>query len=477
MRKMKVAGRVAFMALAVSLLTLSCKDEGGNTVTPEPDENVVLQGNLSTQTLTKDKVYLLKGQVFVRDGQTLTIQPGTVILGEKSSKGTLIIDRGAKIMAQGTKAEPIIMTSNQAPGDRDKGDWGGLVILGKARVNLTDPAIEGITPAVIYGGTDDNDNSGTLEFLRVEFAGIELSANNETNGITLGGVGRGTKFENIMVSYGGDDGIEWFGGSVNGKNLIVFSTWDDCFDIDNGFSGSLQFGLAVRYPSHADQSESNGFEWDTDGQNNLDRFKTSVLVSNFTVIGPGIEGNSYSGNYKHAVDLRRNVAGNIFNSVFVGYPTAFRFNHQSALNNYIGAGAVGVIENNIFHARTTEIAVGTNVTDADALTKIKTYLTANSNTISAGTATETSAAYTALGINPEILYNKKLKNQYSSNPNFAVTSGTLLTKGTKFTNAKIAAAEQTSKFTFDKSVNFIGAFGATDWTDGWANFDPINAVY
>jgi hypothetical protein len=478
MRKMKVAGRVAFMALAVSLLSLSCKDDGGSTVTPEPVETTVtLQGNLSTQTLTKDKVYLLKGQVFVREGQTLTIQPGTVILGEKSSKGTLIIDRGAKIMAQGTKTEPIIMTSNQAPGDRDKGDWGGLVVLGKARVNLTDPAVEGITPAVVYGGTDDNDNSGVMEYLRVEFAGIELSANNETNAITLGGVGRGTKFENIMVSYGGDDGIEWFGGTVNGKNLIVFSTWDDCFDIDNGFSGSLQFGLAVRYPSHADQSESNGFEWDTDGQNNLDRFKTSVVASNFTIIGPGIDGNSYSGNFKHAVDLRRNTAGNIFNSVFVGYPTAFRFNHQSALANYLGSTPSGVIENNIFHARTTEIAVGSNVTEADAATKIKAYLTANSNTISAGATTETSAAYTALGINPEVLYGKKLKNEYPGNPNFAVTSGTLLTKGTKFTNPKIAAAEQTSGFIFDKNVKHVGAFGATDWTDGWANFDPINAKY
>lgn len=478
MRKMKAAWKVmAMMALSANLLIVGCKDEGKDEPTPPEETTVTLQGNVTSQTLTADKVYLLKGQVFVRDGQTLTIEPGTIILGEKSSKGTLIIDRGGKISAQGTREKPIIFTSNQAPGDRDKGDWGGLVILGKARVNLTDPAVEGITPAVIYGGTDDDDNSGILEYVRVEFAGIELSANNETNGITLGGVGRGTKFENIQVSYGGDDGIEWFGGSVNGKYLIVFSTWDDCFDIDNGFSGALQFGLAIRYPSHADQSESNGFEWDTDGQNNLDRFKTSTVASNFTVIGPGIEGNSYSGNYRHAVDLRRNVAGSIFNSVFVGYPTAFRFNHQSAYNNYLGTGATGVIENNIFHARTSDVVIGSNVSEADAVAKIRAYLVAGGNTLTAAATTETSAAYTALGINPEILYNRRLKNEYPANPNFAVTSGTLLTKGTKFTNPKFAATEATTKFTFDKSVNYIGAFGSTDWTDGWANFDPINEKY
>lgn len=482
MKKMKIAGRMAFMALAASLFMASCEDDNkGGTVTPEPDKNVVLQGNLNTQTLTADKVYLLKGQVFVRTGQTLTIEPGTVVLGEKSSKGTLIIDRGAKINAKGTKEKPIIMTSNQAPGDRDKGDWGGLVVLGKARVNLDEPAIEGITPAVTYGGTDDNDNSGVMEFLRVEFAGIELSANNETNGITLGGVGRNTKFENIMVSYGGDDGIEWFGGSVNGKNLVVFAGWDDDFDIDNGFSGKLQFGLGLRYPSHADQSESNGFEWDTDGQNNLTRFKTSVVASNFTIIGPGIDANSYSSNFKHGVDLRRNIAGSIFNSVVIGYPTAFRFNHQSAMDNYIGTAATGFIENNIFAARTSDVIIGSNVSAADAVAKIKEYLTSKGNTITAGAATETSAAYTALGIKPELLFNKRLKNDYPSNPNFSVTAGTLTTKGAKFTNGIFATAEAASNgadnYKFDKGVTYIGAFGATDWTAGWTEFNPITKQY
>lgn len=457
------------IAVALSILAIaSCKKDP--TPTPQPPgetEAVVLAGNLTTQTLTSDKKYLLRGQVFVREGQTLTIQPGTVIMGQKSSKGTLVIDRGGKIMAKGTKEKPIIMTSDQAPGNRSRGDWGGLVVLGKAPVNIPNPSIEGITPEVQYGGTDPNDNSGEMEFLRVEFAGIELSINNETNSITLGGVGRGTKFENIMVSYGGDDGIEWFGGTVDGKHLVSLATWDDCFDIDNGFSGNLQFGLSLRYPSFADQSESNGFEWDTDGQNDLTRTKTTVVASNFTVIGPFIDGNSASSNYRYGVDLRRNVAGSIFNSVFVGFPNAIRMNQSSVLPNYLDG--TGVIENNIFYAKTAGVVSGSS-----QATEIQNYLTSKNNTVQAGADYEKSAAYTALGINPNLFYNKRLHDAaFTTAPNFAVTSGTIAT-GASFANAKFSETNRTGKF---QTVAYRGAFGATDWTAGWTEFNPATKAY
>ncbi len=302
----------------------------------------------------------------------------------------------------------------------------------------------------------------------MEFAGIELTANNETNSITLGGVGRGTKFEHIQVSYGGDDGIEWFGGSVNGKYLVVQGTWDDSFDIDNGFSGNLQFGLALHYPSYADQSESNGFEWDTDGQNILDRFKTSVVASNFTVIGPAIDGNAISNNFRHGVDLRRNIAGSIFNSVFVGFPTALRMNQASVIPNYLDG--TGLIANNIFYARASTVLSGSDVTVGD----IGAYLAANDNTVQAGTDSQASAAYTALGLSPSVFYGTRTKEAYPEHPNFAVTSGTL-TSGAKFDYAKFDEAGRADKF--DKAVTFLGAFGATDWTQGWTNFNPINAVY
>jgi len=461
-----------FTIAALSLLAFSsCEKDEKTTNTPtNPDnEYVILTGELSTQTLSADKKYLLTGQVFVRDGQTLTVEPGTVIMGEKKSKGTLIIDLGGKIIANGTSAQPIVFTSNQEVGDRDRGDWGGLVILGKAKINIPNPSIEGIEPQIMYGGNDDTDNSGSLEYVRVEFAGIELTPNNETNSITLGAVGNGTKFENIQVSYGGDDGFEWFGGSVNGKNLIAFGTWDDCFDIDNGFSGNLQFGVSVRYPSYADQSDSNGFEWDTNGTNEATNQPTTVTVSNFTILGPAIDGNSYSGNYKYGLDLRRRVAANLYNSVVLGFPTAVRMNQNTVLPNYTGNEAQ--IANNVFYAKTTKTVSGNSDFTA---TDVLDYLTSNDNTVQAGAEYQTAAAYTALGINPELFFSKKLNTTYPVHPNFAVTSGSIAS-GADFNYAPFNEASRSAHF--DKTVAFKGAFGSNDWTQGWSNFDPINTVY
>lgn len=460
----------AWVLAAGLLFFAGCKDDDNSTPTPEPEpeEYVVLKGDISTQTLTADKKYLLEGIVYVRNGQTLTVEPGTIVAGEKKTKGTLVVDRGGKLVAKGTSEKPIVFTSNQETGDRDRGDWGGIILLGKAKVNLESPSIEGLANNVTYGGDDDNDSSGELEYIRVEFAGIELTPNNETNGITLGGVGRGTKFEHIQVSYGGDDGIEWFGGSVNGKYLIVFGTWDDCFDIDNGFSGNLQFGLSIRYPSYADQSDSNGFEWDTDGQNNLDRFKTSVTVSNFTVLGPSIDGNSYSGNFKYGTDLRRNVAASLYNSVVVGFPTAIRLNQSSVFPNY--ANGIGEFANNVYYAKTAAIVSGSDVKVDD----IAAYLSENDNEIQAGTDYQTTAAYQALGLKADWFFAQRLNTGYPAHPDFTLTSGTLAT-GAKFDYPRFSEENRADQF--DKTVTFRGAFGATDWTKGWSNFDPINLEY
>ncbi|HLU16753.1 MAG TPA: hypothetical protein VKZ76_01765 [Edaphocola sp.] len=456
------------LAATAALVVSSCKKT--ESINPEPQgDYVVLSGNLGTQTLSADKKYLLQGQVFVPEGHTLTIEPGTVIFGEKRTKGTLIITPGAKIIANGNPQQPIVFTSNQAPGDRDRGDWGGLVILGKAPVNIPNPSIEGIEPAVYYGGDDENDNSGSLQYVRVEFAGIELSPNNETNGITFGGVGRGTNIDHVMVSYGGDDGIEWFGGTVNAKHLVVFATWDDCFDIDNGYSGNLQFGLSVRYPSFADQSESNAFEWDTNGNNEFTEQPTRAIVSNFTVIGPSIDGNSISGNFKYGLDLRRRVAASLFNSVVVGFPNAVRMNQNTVFPNYQTGEAQ--IANNIFYAKNTATVSGnTDVSAADILS----YLEDNDNLIQAGAAYQSASEYTLLGLNPIWFFGTNLNTAYPAHPSF-ILSGGLASTGASFDyqafNKPGAAAF------FDKTVNFRGAFGAHDWTQGWTNFNPINTQY
>lgn len=444
------------------------------------DPVIALEGNLATQTLDASKRYLLKGQVFIRDGVTVTIPAGTVILGDKATKATLIVDRGGKLICNGTQTNPVVMTSSQGPGERDKGDWGGLVILGKAFTNQNtatgEPAVEGISPAVFFGANNranDNDNSGTYKYLRVEYAGIELTPNNETNSITMGGVGNGTIMEHCMVSFGGDDGFEWFGGSINGKYLISHSTWDDDFDGDYGWSGKVQFGLVVRNPFYADQSQSNAFEIDN-GPNDNDTGAgtyTTATFSNITVYGPrDRDGRTISANNVHAVDLRRRVAASIFNSVFGGFPAGVRFNQASVLANY--QNGLGVLANNILIASgANTYAAGSGVAAAD----VQAYFTdASRNNTTLGIPTQANEAtfYSDLGLRIDNFFARYQIATYPSNPNFTLTSGTsTLASGASFTNAKL----QDSYFT---TTTYRGAFDTTtDWTDGWAEFKPIDKVY
>ena len=233
-----------------------------NAVYAETSVNVSgeISGNV---TWTADKVYLIQGFVYVVNGAVLTIEPGTVIRGEKSSMGSLIVERGGKIMAEGTLAKPIVFTSNAAAGSRVRGDWGGLVLCGKASVNQPggEVQIEG-GPRTIYGGAttpDDNDNSGVLKYVRIEFAGYPFQPDKEINGLTFGGVGRGTSIDYIQVSYSNDDSYEWFGGTVNCKHLIAYRGFDDEFDTDFGFQGKIQFIVGLRDSAVADKSQSEWF--------------------------------------------------------------------------------------------------------------------------------------------------------------------------------------------------------------------------
>jgi hypothetical protein len=457
---MKKINYFLLLLMAVVVTFTSCSDDSEDDVNIVDDDLTVLQGDLESMTLTKENKYLLKGQVFVRSGKTLTINPGTIIFGDKATKGTLVVDRGGKIMAEGTKDEPIVITSVLPAGSRDRGDWGGLVILGNAPTNQNNPEIEGISPAVVFGGNDPADNSGVLRYVRVEFGGIELTPNNETNSITMGGVGSGTVMEYAQVSYGGDDGFEWFGGTNDGKYLISLGMWDDDFDIDFGYSGKNQFGLAVRYVSFADQSGSNGFECDNGPNDDSTSLLTQSLLSNFSIIGPRwLNNQSISGNYQHTIDLRRRVSLSLTNSVLCGFPRGIRMNQQSVGNNY--AANRGILLNNILVAPTNTYVQGSGVTF-----DVKEYWEANNTTI---TDTDFPTVYGNLGLRKEMFYADLLNNQLPSNPNFAVTSGTLTT-GAKFEDSRFA-----DPF-FDK-VNFIGAFGSEDWTDTWAEFNPILKEY
>jgi len=468
---MKLKNLNLLFVVILVIFGFACSSNTNNNDDDDVTQLIELSGDITTRTLSAANKYILKGQVFVRSGQTLTIEPGTIIFGDKRTRGTLIIDKGGQIIADGTRERPIVFTSSQEDGVRDRGDWGGLVILGRANTNQPDPAIEGITPAVIFGTQNstqfDNESSGILRFVRIEFAGIELSPNNETNSLTMGGVGRGTIMEYVMVSFGGDDGFEWFGGTNNGKYLISFAMWDDDFDVDYGYSGNNQFGIAIRYPGFADQSQSNGFECDNGPNDNDVEPYTTGTFSNFTVIGPIKTGSTISnGNFAHAIDLRRRTAVSIFNSVFTGFPRGIRFNQASVLGQY--NSGTGVLANNILLAPSEANAflAGTGVNAAD----VKTYWE-GSNQIIVGAFSD--AAHQALGINPDLFFGSRLANQYPSTPSFTVTSGVLAT-GANFSHPKF---NEPNRAGFFQNVTFRGAFGATNWAAGWTEFDPVDKVY
>ncbi len=277
--------------------------------------------------------YKLNGWAYVIDGVTLTIEAGTIIRGDKANKAALIVERGGKLIANGTVSEPIIFTSNQAAGSRTYGDWGGVILCGKAKVNKVEPQIEG-GPRSHYGGTDDTDNSGSLKYVRIEFPGIAFQPDKEINGLTFGGVGSGTTIDYIQVSYSGDDSYEWFGGFVNCKHMIAFRGWDDDFDTDYGYRGMVQFGVGLRDPAIADPgSGSNGFESDNDGNGSGDTPITQAIFSNISMFGPLVTPNTtVNDNYKRAMHLRRNSAINIFNTIFGGYLTGLYIEGPSITN-------------------------------------------------------------------------------------------------------------------------------------------------
>jgi hypothetical protein len=476
--------KLSFMSmLAVSTMFTSCKEkETVAPVTETPAKYTELTGALTTQTLDASKRYLIKGTVTVDDGAVLTIPAGTMIFGEKKTKGTLVIKKGGKIMAEGTESKPIIFTSNQDAGEREQGDWGGVLVLGKANVNQNNPAIEGITPSVNYGtfqsAANDNDNSGIIKYVRIEYAGIALSPNNETNSLTMGAVGNGTTIDYVQCTYGGDDNFEWFGGVVNCSHLVSLAAWDDDFDNDFGFSGKVQYALAVRDPFNADQSGSNGFEVDNDASGTTSTPKTASVFSNVTILGPVYDSAkaTFSGNYLHAMHLRRNCEISIFNSVIAGFPIGL--NLDGTLANY--TGGMGVLDNNILVCPAVKgKAARPFFNGSSASSAVADYfLKTKSNTVYAEGMKQVGTpvyaqAYQDAGIPAALImgYNTvagSTSGNYPANPNFATFTGATQS-GAAFTDAKLATG-----FT---ATTFKGAFGSTDWTDNWSSFNPQLLAY
>lgn len=441
------------------------------------DQEFVFTGK---QTLKKG-TYILKGWVYIADGAELTIEPGTVIKGDKDTKAALIAERGGKLIAQGSETQPIVFTSEQATGSRRPGDWGGIIICGKARTNATEQQIEG-GPRTKHGGNDDNDNSGVLSYVRIEFAGYPFATDQEINGLTLGSVGKGTKIDHVQVSYSNDDSYEWFGGTVDCKYLIAYKGWDDDFDTDNGFSGKVQFGLSVRDPKIADQSQSNGFESDNCADGAQVPPYTTATFSNITFVGPKsaadfknessyITAGDYFpnngsglGKFQAAMQIRRSSRLNCVNSVVTDWPIGLIVDGEKG-NTPAQAEAGNLRLQNIFIANADILG-----SDANKCYEDKEYDYKNK-----AVKADSKQSYS------HTFFEKQAGNRY-----LADKSSLLLTDGKgvgvpfmpQAGSALFGAQSFTGLDSWFTQVTYIGAFTTNDnWLDGWTNFDPQNTVY
>ncbi|TRZ82941.1 MAG: hypothetical protein D4R91_02005 [Sediminibacterium sp.] len=318
---------------------------------------VTLTGKITKDTtlLAKDINYL-SGVVYVTKGVTVTVQEGAKVMGKSGAEvAALVICRGGKLVAKGTADKPIVFTSASA--NPASGDWGGVVLLGTATINQSLTwkgttykglaSVEGgVNDAVVGYGlagsgdpdfptANDADNSGILQYVRIEYAGYAYQPDNELNSLTFAGVGNGTTIDHIQVTYAKDDAYEWFGGTVNCKYLIAYKTQDDDFDTDWGYSGNVQFGIALRDSAIADISNSEAFESDNDGNGSDLTPKTTAVFSNMTAIGPRIHPVYGKGNnlFYAGAQIRRNSGISIQNTIIAGWPRGITIDESKVTTN------------------------------------------------------------------------------------------------------------------------------------------------
>src|SRR5262245_49068186 len=325
----------------LAITTAACGDEEKvvaiDAAALEPEFITVPDEITTNTTWTSAKPYVIPRftHVFVRKGVTLTIQPGTEVRGEKGA--VLVISRGAKIMAEGTVDKPIVFTSNQPAGQRTPGYWGGVLVLGNAPINVNTKSTPSSNEALFeafsnadgdsgkFGGDQPADNSGVLKYVRIEFGGFNFVADREFNNLTLCGVGSGTTIDFVQVHGGSDDGIEFFGGTVNVKHIVSSQNEDDGFDTDNGWNGKAQFVIVqnIAHRPGVVLEATNGYESDNHGTAASFEAEPRTLptVSNVTLIGD----HNFTEQPSFAAVFRRGTGGHYMNHIWLNFPKGIEF--------------------------------------------------------------------------------------------------------------------------------------------------------
>lgn len=432
----------------------SIYNEGSKPMSVDQSQEASFTGNTilvedtgegtGTTTWTANNIYILQGLVFVNDGQTLTIEPGTIIkgrAGQGENASALIVARGGKIMAEGTATDPIIFTAEAddlagSVADLDDGLWGGLILLGKATLNTVPNSqqIEGIPqtePRGVYGGTDDTDNSGIIKYISIRHGGTDIGEGNEINGLTLGGVGSGTVIEYIEVIANKDDGVEFFGGMPQLSHIIVAFCGDDSYDYDQGFRGNGQFWAAIQGFDRGDRlGEHDG---GTDPETGIPYAIPTIY--NVTYLGRG------DGAGKKVITFRDNAGGHYANSIFYSQEKGIDVELLIGECSYTRFGSNQLtIKNNIFYGISSNPIFKVSAAD-----DVEPTITEEAN--------NTLAAYFT-SANNEIY-----------DPGFNITSSVFNIIPTNDVSANMTTIPSN---TFFNDVSYKGAFEpGKNWAAGW----------
>jgi hypothetical protein len=425
-------------------------DPGAPDAAPPVGETIRVTANITANTTwSAINTYVLAESttVFVTNGATLTIEPGTTIKGERGS--VLVITRGAKINAAGTRAAPIHFTSSEPDNAKTRGYWGGLLVLGAAPINVNvnstpasnEATFEAFTSAGNegkFGGDNPADNSGVIKYVRIDFAGFAYLEGREFNNFTLCGVGSGTEVDYVQAHGGSDDGVEVFGGTVNLKHLVISQNQDDGLDTDNGWNGKAQF-VIVQHVTPAGTDASNGYESDNHGTaaSYTANPRTLPTVYNATLIGK----QDHTAHPSFAAVLRRGTGGHYFNHLVTGFPTGIEVRDAATKGQLDATPANLTLQGSVVFGMG---AAGTGLwPPAQASNDIDESAYFTTGNVLTAPASGLTAAATSL-----------------TAPNFKPAA--VITGGVAPVNA--------SGTFFDTSANFVGAVGADDWTADWTKY-------
>lgn len=402
-------------------------------------QRVRVSGDVRADTLwTADKVWVLRDFVYVRAPATLTIEPGTQIQGERGS--ALVITRGAKIMAEGTRERPIVFTSSKPPGGRYRGDWGGLNLLGSAPINVAggENALSGFTIAegrAFYGGQNPDDSSGVLKYVRVEFGGYALTPDVKLNGLTCAGCGRGTLIDYVQVHRAADDGFEVFGGTVDFKHVVISFAYDDGLDWELGWRGKAQYLVVMQEPNNGDSLyEADNLKDSQDAQP-----RSMPTICNATLVGSRV-GARGTAQAQRAMVLRRGTGGLLYNHLVLGSSLAAVDVRDKSTAAVAAAGEL-FVRNSLFFENGSgrDFPVDSNDSGFDEPAFFTNAELANRT-----------------GVDP------MLNDPYNrERPSWMPRPGSPALRG--------GSTPPNDGF-FDTAANFVGAFGDEDWTAGWTAY-------